>query len=67
MEFKLVLDDYEESLGNFKATEIRSLVRLLRTSRILDIDGNDWSLPNSEPLNFSVFPPYFFVTLVKED
>lgn len=66
MEFRLVLEEDEETIGNYNTKEIPSLVSLLRRSRIVGFEGDTWISGAHSSLYFNLFPPYFFLTLERE-
>ncbi len=63
MEYRLILDDNEETLGNFSLIEILPLTNALKKSLIFDKEGNVWTTDNFPQLYFNIYPPYFYLSL----
>jgi hypothetical protein len=63
MEFRLVFGNEEETIGDFKPSDVEPLVSVLKKSEIIDFEGRVWHVSDNTELYFSSFPPYFYLAL----
>ena len=64
MEYRLVLDDKEEIIGDFSPSDLLPFTNVLKESLIIDTEGAEWMTGNSTQLYFNIYPPYFYLSLM---